>query len=149
MADPDSTQILYRRAAGFRERRLLQSFAKLAQATVAEGRPFDCLVTDDRELRRLNREFLGKDYAADVLAFPSGQAKEWLGEMAISADRAREQAAEHGHELVDEMCILMLHGLLHLTGLDHEKDRGRMRRIEREWREHFGLPEGLIERSRR
>jgi probable rRNA maturation factor len=104
-----------------------------------------CLITDDRELRRLNRKFRGKNYATDVLSFPSLEAG--AGEIAISLDRAAEQAAEHGHSLTDEIRILMLHGVLHLTGMDHETDTGEMARAEKRWRKRLGLPSGLIERG--
>ena len=70
-----------------------------------------------------------------------------LGELAISLDRARAQAAEHGHTLDDELRILMLHGALHLAGFDHEHDQGEMARAESRWRKRLGLPNGLIERS--
>ena len=99
--------------------------------TVAGGRRFSCLLTDDRELRRLNREFLGKDYPTDVLSFPEPGPDDFLGEMAISVERAEEQARSRGHRLEEEIGILMLHGVLHLLGMDHESDRGRMARAEK------------------
>ena len=116
--------------------------------TVAAGRRFSCLLTDDRELLRLNREFLGKEYATDVLSFPEPGPDDFLGEMAISVERAKEQARSRGHSLDEEIGILMLHGLLHLLGMDHETDRGRMARAETRWRKKLGLPAGLIERVR-
>ena len=58
------------------------------------------------------------------------------------------QAADYGHPVGREIEILMLHGVLHLLGMDHETDRGQMARAERKWREAFGLPNGLIERVR-
>jgi probable rRNA maturation factor len=70
-----------------------------------------------------------------------------LGELAISLDRARAQAAEHGHSLDDELRILMLHGALHLAGFDHEHDHGEMARAESRWRKRLGLPNGLIQRT--
>src|SRR5207253_1834332 len=109
-------------------------FARTLQTDVTGGREFVCLVTGDRELRRLNREFLGKDYATDVLSFPSGRRDGALGEMAISIDRAREQASAFGHTVEDEIRVLMLHGALHLMGMDHETDGGRMARAETRWR---------------
>ncbi len=63
------------------------------------GRPFCCLIAGDAQLRRLNKQFLGKDYPTDVLSFPSGSPAGPLGDMAISLDRAREQASEQGHSL--------------------------------------------------
>jgi probable rRNA maturation factor len=111
---------------------------------VARGREIGCLITDDRELRLLNRRFRGANYATDVLSFPSGTG----GEIAISLDRAALQAAEHGHSIDQELRILMLHGVLHLTGLDHENDAGEMAAVEARWRRRLGLPCGLIERAR-
>jgi len=57
------------------------------------------------------------------------------------------QAAQHGHSLADELRILMLHGALHLAGMDHETDRGEMAQAEVRWRKRLGLPDGLIERA--
>ncbi len=116
---------------------------------VAGERPFTCLITGDGELRRLNRQFLGKDYPTDVLSFPAGEEGGTLGEIAISARRAAVQARERGHSVEEEIGILMLHGVLHLLGMDHERDRGRMARAETRWRKALGLPGGLIERVRR
>ena len=101
---------------------------------VAKGGRFDCLITGDAELRRLNREFRGKDYATDVLSFPAARRPAILGDLAISAARARAQAREFGHTTEDEIRILMLHGVLHLLGMDHETDGGRMARAEKRWR---------------
>jgi probable rRNA maturation factor len=100
-------------------------------------------------LRRLNSQFLGKDYPTDVLSFPNPKGAEGLGEIAISVDRAAEQAAEFGHPVETEIQVLMLHGVLHLMGLDHSSDRGRMARVEKQWRRRLGLPAGLIERAAR
>jgi probable rRNA maturation factor len=143
----DDTSLLYRRAGSGLPKRDLREFANQLCKKVTGGRPFTCLFTDDRELQRLNRMFLGNDYATDVLSFPSGDAVS-LGDVAISVARATEQAAEHGHTAEDELRILMLHGVLHLLGHDHEADRGAMARLEKRWRRELGLPHGLIERSR-
>lgn len=126
----------------------LRSFLRRLRDEVAGGRSFTCLITRDADLQRLNRDFLGHDYPTDVLSFPSGARDGLMGEIAISVDRAAAQAAEHGHTLDEELRILMLHGLLHLTGMDHVGDRGRMRRAETRWRKAFDLPAGLIERTR-
>ncbi len=125
----------------------MRAFAEELAVQVLEGKSFDCLISNDKQLHQLNLQFLGADYATDVLSFPSGEEAH-LGELAISIERATEQAAAHGHSLVDELKILMLHGVLHLRGLDHETDRGQMRRIETKWRKIFGLGAGLIERTR-
>ncbi len=140
--------VLFRRAGAITARKELRAFANQLCAEVAEGRDFVCLITDDRELKRLNSEFLGHDYATDVLSFPSGDGQGSLGDIAISADRAREQSEHFGHSPEMEVRVLMLHGVLHLLGLDHESDRGRMRRTETAWRKKFNLPASLIERTR-
>lgn len=128
-------------------------FAKTLETAIGRGRPFDCLITTDAELRRLNRDFRGKDEITDVLSFPVFGS--WppvpsprLGDLAISLPRARAQAGRFGHELEQEIRILMLHGVLHLLGMDHETDGGRMERAEKRWRAQLGLPAGLIERVR-
>lgn len=140
--------VLFRRAPAGLGRSSLKAFARRLRDEVAGGRPFQCLVTDDRELRRLNAQFLAKDYPTDVLSFPDVQPEGGIGEIAISAQRAAVQAAEYGHGVDEEIRILMLHGVLHLMGMDHETDRGRMRRAETGWRRKLGLQAGLIERAR-
>jgi probable rRNA maturation factor len=70
-----------------------------------------------------------------------------LGELAISVERADAQANSFGHSRVDEIRVLMLHGLLHLAGMDHETDRGAMSRAEKKWRSYFALPATLISRA--
>ena len=98
-------------------------------------------------MRRLNREFRGQDCATDVLSFASAGADS-LGDIAISFQRARAQAREFGHTVEQEVSILMLHGVLHLMGMDHQADNGRMARAEKRWRVRLGLTHGLIERAR-
>jgi probable rRNA maturation factor len=113
---------------------------------VAKGREFSCLLTNDEEIRTLNKQFRKKDKTTDVLSFPALPESGDLGDIAISVDRAVAQAREHGHTVEQEIEILILHGLLHLLGYDHETDEGRMARAERRWRKSLGLPAGLIER---
>jgi len=105
------------------------------------GHGITCLITDDLELRALNRKFLRKDYPTDILSFPASN------EIAISLDRAAAQAAAYGHSVEEELRILMLHGLLHLSGMDHEIDAGEMARAEARWRKRLKLPPGLVERT--
>ena len=121
----------------------LRAFFAQMVKRIARGREIACLITDDTELRRLNRQFRGANYATDVLSFPS----EAGGEIAISLDRAAAQAAGFGHSVEDELRILMLHGLLHLSGMDHEVDQGQMARAEARWRKRLKLPPGLVERA--
>jgi probable rRNA maturation factor len=143
--------LLFRRTPTGLNRTVLRAFARRLRDQVAAGRNFCCLISDDRELHRLNVQFLKKDYATDVLSFPesgqTGVAADFLGELAISRQRASEQARQQGHSLEKEIQILMLHGVLHLIGMDHERDDGSMARAERDWRRRLGLPAGLIERS--
>jgi probable rRNA maturation factor len=139
--------ITYRRKPASLDAKSLESFAELLRARVARRRPFHCRISNDAELQALNAQFRRQDYPTDVLSFPLDGAQENLGDIAISLDRARAQAREFGHSLHDELRILLLHGLLHLTGLDHETDSGRMKRTEMRWRKKFGLPVGLIERA--
>jgi probable rRNA maturation factor len=127
-------------------RQSARAFAKVLELEIIPGRAFCCLITSDKELRRLNRKFRSHDYATDVLSFPSSDSRAFLGDIAISFAKAKQQAAEHGHRVDQEVQILMLHGLLHLLGMDHETDNGEMARAEHEYRKKLGLPTGLIER---
>lgn len=154
MSESGSTWLLFRelpRSIQFSaaEKRALRAFARTAAARVANRRAFACVISDDKELRRLNADFLDHDYATDVLSFPSAETGNGMGEIIISAERAQAQAEEFGHTRLQETKILMLHGLLHLAGMDHERDRGEMARAENKWREEFGLPATLISRTSR
>jgi probable rRNA maturation factor len=144
---PDAL-VRFERAPRPLDRARLRAFAETLRKRVTGGRSFCALLTGDARLRKLNREFLGRDYATDVLSFPA-PAPDALGDLAISWQRAAEQAAGYGHALETEIEILLLHGALHLAGYDHETDRGRMARAERKWRAALGLPAGLVERARR
>jgi probable rRNA maturation factor len=124
----------------------------LVHATEALGLAgdFSVLLTGDEQLRAMNLQFRGVDKPTDVLSFPAlpeaancGQG----GDLAISLDTACIQAADHGHTLQMEVKVLILHGLLHLAGYDHERDRGQMRRRESLLRKQFALPPGLVERT--
>ena len=102
----------------------------------------------DAAMRRINKQFRRKDYATDVLSFPS-MLPGSLGEMAIATGVCRRQAREAGHSEAVEARVLALHGLLHLLGYDHETDRGEMRRAEERLRKRARLPLGLIRRETR
>ena len=132
--------ITYRRKPASLDDSSLEAFARIMRRRVARGRGFHCRITNDAELQALNARYRGKDYATDVLTFDTG-------DIAISLNRAREQARAWGHSTEDEIRILMLHGLLHLLGFDHESDSGQMKRAEMRWRKLLGLPTGLIERA--
>ena len=107
------------------------------------------LLTTSAEMKSLNRRFRGKDKPTDVLSFPSGAGsqKEFAGEIAISAEIAARNARDLGHSAAEEIKILVLHGILHLHGYDHECDNGRMAKREKQMRAKLHLPLGLIERS--
>jgi probable rRNA maturation factor len=143
----EQTTLLFHSSTPGLPRRPLLTYARQLETKVTRGRPFTCLITTDQELRRLNRDFRKKDYPTDVLSFASRQSLGFLGDIAISFDLARKQAAEHGHTVRREIEILMLHGVLHLLGMDHENDGGRMARAENKWRAALGLPRGLIARA--
>jgi probable rRNA maturation factor len=82
----------------------------------------------DADLRRLNRQHLGRDYATDVLSFPAGEAGAgYLGDLAISVPRAAAQARAGGHPLKAELQLLVVHGVLHLLGHDHSAPRRKAR----------------------
>jgi probable rRNA maturation factor len=100
------------------------------------------LVTGDDRIRELNRSYRQVDAPTDVLSFPGGDdlpsGGRWLGEIVMSLDTARRQAAELGHGDVEELEELMLHGTLHLLGYDHEQDGGEMNELELALRGELG-----------
>lgn len=126
----------------------LTRFARRAQTAAGLESNVDILLAGDATLRRLNRDFRSKDKPTDVLSFPAPPelAAMHSGDLAISLATARRQAREHGHELADELRILILHGMLHLAGMDHETDRGEMAARESELRAQLKLPNSLIDR---
>jgi probable rRNA maturation factor len=130
--------------------RTLARFLTEAQAAVRLQGEVTVLLTTDAALRKLNCSFRGKDQATDVLSFPAEGvgAEEIAGDLAISVPTALRQAVEQGHSLSTEIKVLILHGLLHLAGYDHEADNGKMARRERLLRARFKLPQGLIERAK-
>ena len=129
------------------DRRTLEEFGAELRRKVAGGREFAVCLASDQAVCRANLRFRGKNQVTDVLSFPDGEGLH-LGDILISAPQARRQAKRLGHSVNQELRILLLHGLLHLLGYDHERDHGRMRRLEQSWRRRFGLPAGLIERAR-
>ena len=138
--------ITYRRKPATLDTAALETYAQLLEDRVAKQREYHCLITNDAELQSLNCEFRGEDHPTDVLSFPA--APPYLGDIAISLQHARAQAREFAHSLEDELRILLLHGVLHLTGLDHESDTGQMARAEQRWRKIFNLPTSLTERAK-
>ena len=127
----------------------LAAWLKRVAPSRARGVVSVALISDVRA-RALNRSYRRDDYATDVLSFPanpqSPTPNPFLGDIVIARGVARRQARAAGHAERTELRILALHGLLHLLGYDHERDNGRMRRLERRLRRKGGLREGLIER---
>lgn len=140
---PADPYLTFRRVPADLDRDSLERFARKLRTEVAPKLQFHCLITTDAELRRLNTQFLQHDYATDVLSFPESN------DIAISYPRAAAQAARHGHSVPRELQVLMLHGVLHLLGYDHENDSGRMARAEVKWRQKLRLPSGLIARAQK
>jgi probable rRNA maturation factor len=156
--------ILERRRTKDLSRLALARFANKAQRAAGINGEVNILLTGDSEMQRLNLQFRRKDKPTDVLSFPAAQPPEagdqrqrpeghplahtrcQAGDIAISIQTARAQAAEIGHDLLTEVKVLILHGMLHLAGHDHEIDRGQMSRLEQKLRTELNLPAGLIER---
>jgi probable rRNA maturation factor len=113
-------------------------------ATEAWGRTFTVALISDARMKELNGAFRGKDATTDVLSFPFepdefDPSEEKLGDIAISVEQAQKQAAENGLDLETEIKQLILHGVLHLCGYDHETDNGEMNARELELRETLGI----------
>lgn len=140
--------ILRKHVAGLSHPTLAKFVMRARRAAKLRG-IVNVLVTSDQELRTLNRRFRGKDQTTDVLSFePDPEFADFLaGDIAISAGIARQNAAQLGHSAAQEIKILVLHGVLHLAGYDHERDHGAMARQEAKLRRSLGLPVGLIERT--
>ena len=130
--------------AGVRAPGLAEWLTSVAPAS-ARGNVTIAVVRDGR-VRGLNRRYRHKNAATDVLSFPAGEPGE-LGDVVIALGVARRQAAGAGHSLTTEFRVLALHGLLHLLGYDHERDDGKMRRLEQRLLRAGGLRVGLIERE--
>lgn len=116
------------------------------------NRDIEFLLVSDDEICALNAEFLGKDYATDVLSFPLDLSETDsihlpLGSIVISLEMAQSVADSQNHSLQSELAILFTHGLLHLLGYDHESDSGEHRVREREILARFGIETTLISRN--
>jgi len=145
--------ILQKKIAGLNEA-TLGRFVLRARKAVGLHASVNVLVTSSAAVRALNRQFRGKNKATDVLSFPASkpagrnERQKLAGDIAISADIARENSVRLGHSVAQEIKILVLHGILHLAGFDHERDNGEMARKEATLRRALRLPPALIERRR-
>jgi probable rRNA maturation factor len=123
-----------------------ENFLALAVETVPDTRQKSVTVAfvSDRKIRELNRMFRGKDSTTDVLSFPF-EAEEFeeeennLGDIVISAEQAERQAVENKLDFETEIKQLILHGILHLCGYDHETDEGEMNTLELKLRDKLGI----------
>lgn len=133
--------------------RRLQSVLRLA------GRDFNVCFVDDREIERLNATYRGIRRPTDVLSFPwskgrpgavagGGELRGFLGEVVISAQTARRNARREGHSTANELRWLVLHGVLHLLGYDHETDQGEMTALELALRDRLGITAGAARGAR-
>jgi probable rRNA maturation factor len=134
---------------------VLERFVRKTCGAVKLAGAVNVLITKNSEMRSLNRRFRGKDAATDVLSFPVAEGStgnllpgKLAGDLAISAEIAAGNAQQLGHAVVDEIKVLILHGVLHLAGYDHETDTGTMARKEARLRRELNLPVALIARSK-
>jgi probable rRNA maturation factor len=147
--------ILNRQRAVRLARRPLESFLRRAQEAVGfQGAGVTVCLVSDAEIARLNETFRKKKGPTDVLSFPAvarsrpvlirrgapaHETGEYLGDIALSPATARRYARKNGRNLSNELRVLILHGVLHLLGYDHETDRGEMDRVEVKLRKRLGL----------
>jgi probable rRNA maturation factor len=140
------TVILKRRVPGLSERKLAEFVSEVCEHLRLAG-AVTVLVTSSKEMSILNGRFRGKTQPTDVLSFPCPAFVDgFAGDIAISLDIATRTALAMRHSTPVEVKILVLHGLLHLAGYDHESDRGEMTRLEGRLRRELSLPAALIER---
>src|SRR5437588_2488591 len=121
----------------------LNRFVRKAQSLAGVPGEVDVLITGNSRVQQLNRRFRRKNKPTDVLSFPRLEG----GDIAISADIALENARRYGHGAMEELKVLVLHGMLHLAGYDHERDNGRMAAQEARLRGQLKLPASLIDRA--
>jgi probable rRNA maturation factor len=141
--------IIIRKAApGISEPALARFAQRVRKAAGLRGQ-VNVVLTSSRDIRALNRRFRGKDKPTDVLSFPPVPlvADAFSGDIVISTDIACRNARLYQHAPAQELKILILHGMLHLAGYDHESDRGGMARQEERLRRQLGLSNGLIRRT--
>jgi probable rRNA maturation factor len=119
--------------------------AKALRAIGGVNRSATIVFVSDDAIKKLNRRFRGRNYPTDVLSFPvkaepfESELKAYLGEVVISVQRATAQAKANGLSFSSEIEQLILHGLLHLCGYDHESDNGKMNRLELKLRKQLGI----------
>jgi probable rRNA maturation factor len=121
----------------------LRAFAaRLARTLRLAPEAFTVALVSDRQMAALNRRFRGRARPTDVLSFPASNGRNssgYRGDVVISVETARRNARAFGHSAGEEIKLLTLHGVLHLLGYDHERDRGKMNRREHHLRRRLGL----------
>jgi len=137
------------RAVAVRPRPLNAFLARACEMVLSPGAGVAVCLVSDREIARLNRSYRGKHGPTDVLSFPANgrgggrhrraPGEFHLGDIAISPAAARRNARELGRAVDGELRVLILHGVLHLAGYDHESDQGQMERYERRLRRRLGI----------
>jgi probable rRNA maturation factor len=120
-----------------------RDFGARAVEAIGNHKAATIVFVSDSAIRKLNKQFRGKDYVTDVLSFLTEpeqfENESSLGEIVIATDRAGTQAKENGLTFQNEIEQLVLHGLLHLCGYDHETDNGEMNRLELKLRKKLGI----------
>jgi probable rRNA maturation factor len=146
--------ILEKKVVGLSQSTLERFVTRARRAAGLRGM-VNVLLTSSAAMRSLNSRFRGVNKATDVLSFPSATssassvlaARQFAGEVAISAEIAIQNSVRLGHPAAKEVKVLVLHGILHLAGFDHERDNGEMAREEAKVRRSLHLPASLTERG--
>jgi len=128
--------------------RRLARFGSSAQRAVGLRGEIGVVVTSNGEMKKMNGWFRGKNQPTDVLSFAADNIRGYAGDISISADIAHQNAKRFGHPTEAEVKVLLLHGMLHLAGYDHETDAGEMAKKEEQLRIKLRLPATLTERAR-
>jgi len=124
----------------------IKEMEKIAKSIT--DKDFELIIVDNETIAKINKEYRNIDKPTDVLSFPLEALENMpIGSIIISADKVREKSKEFGHSIEDEFKLLLIHGLLHLIGYDHEIDNGEMREKEEEIIKKFNLPDSLIVRN--
>ena len=152
LSPPKKLVVIFQKRVARLSEPTLRAFLLRARKAVKLKGTVNLLLTSNTAMRSLNRQFRAKDVPTDVLSFPSpslplNQPARTAGDIAISVEIAAQNAGKLGHSTAEEVKILVLHGILHLAGFDHERDNGEMARKEARLRRTLGLPGALIERS--
>lgn len=124
------------------------ALARLEQiALYLDTKNIELFLVDEEHMLSFYHQAFGTHKVTDVLSFPALEMPMFLGSVVICTDVAQEMSANFGHDLESELCLLLIHGILHCQGFDHETDSGQHRSREEELIRYFGLPDSLITRA--